>query len=72
LKLTDLRRWPPPRAAVHEAATIRRIASYAYSALLSEVTLTSKPALVDQRNSGANRDMDLQTFLASADAIAPW
>jgi triphosphoribosyl-dephospho-CoA synthase len=63
---------PASRAAVHEATIIRLIASYAHRALLTEVMLTSKPGLVDQRNSGAHRDMDLQTFLASAHAIAPW
>ena len=34
--------------------------------------LTPKPGLVDRRNSGAHRDMDIHTFLASARAIAPW
>jgi triphosphoribosyl-dephospho-CoA synthase len=34
--------------------------------------LTPKPGLVDRRNAGAHRDMDLDTFLASAKAISPW
>jgi triphosphoribosyl-dephospho-CoA synthase len=59
-------------ALVHQAATIRLIPSYAHQALLTEVMLTPKPGLVDQRNSGAHRDMNLQTFLASARAIEPW
>ncbi len=58
-------------AAVHQAMTIGRIASYAHRAVLTEVLLTPKPGLVDQRNCGAHRDMDLQTFLASARAILP-
>lgn len=37
-----------------------------------ELALTLKPGLVDRRNSGAHNDMDLQTFLASVRAIAPW
>ena len=70
---TDRHEGPPAsRAAVHQAAIIRLIATYAHRALLTEVMLTPKPGLVDQRNSGAHRDMDLQTFLASAHAIAPW
>lgn len=58
--------------AVHQATTVGRIASYAHGALVTEVRLTPKPGLVDQRNSGAHRDMDLQTFMESARAIAPW
>ncbi|MEP8673944.1 triphosphoribosyl-dephospho-CoA synthase CitG [Enterobacter hormaechei] len=41
-------------------------------ALLTEVHLTPKPGLVDIRNSGAHRDMDLVTFEKSIAAIAPW
>lgn len=58
--------------AVHQATAVSRIATYAHQALLREVRLTPKPGLVDQRNSGAHSDMDSQTFLASARAIAPW
>ncbi|WP_207552877.1 triphosphoribosyl-dephospho-CoA synthase CitG [Consotaella salsifontis] len=47
-------------------------AGLAYRALIREVTLTPKPGLVDRRNSGANRDMKLSTFMASAAAIAPF
>jgi len=59
-------------ATVDQAKTVSRIAANAHRALLAELTLTPKPGLVDRRNSGAHRDMDLQTFLASAHAIAPW
>lgn len=41
-------------------------------ALLKEVELTPKPGLVDRLNNGAHRDMDLTTFYASIEAIAPW
>lgn len=41
-------------------------------ALLTEVRLTPKPGLVDIRNSGAHRDMDLAVFERSTTAIAPW
>jgi len=47
-------------------------AEYADRALLVELMLTPKPGLVDRRNCGAHRDMDIHTFLASARAIAPW
>jgi len=49
-----------------------RVARLAYRALIAEVELTPKPGLVDTRNSGAHRDMDLGTFHASAAALAPW
>src|SRR5439155_24178258 len=41
-------------------------ADYADRALLTELMLTPKPGLVDRRNCGTHRDMDVQTFLASA------
>ncbi len=41
-------------------------------ALLTEARLTPKPGLVDIRNSGAHRDMDLAVFERSTTAIAPW
>lgn len=41
-------------------------------ALLTEVRLTPKPGLVDIRNAGAHRDMDLAAFERSTAAIAPW
>ncbi|HTO67520.1 MAG TPA: triphosphoribosyl-dephospho-CoA synthase CitG [Bradyrhizobium sp.] len=56
---------PPAKAA-------SAIAEYADQALLAELMLTPKPGLVDRRNCGAHRDMDIHTFLASASAIAPW
>jgi triphosphoribosyl-dephospho-CoA synthase len=48
------------------------IAQLAHGALIREVQLTPKPGLVDRRNNGAHRDMDLDTFLTSAKAISPW
>ena len=50
----------------------KQIGQLAYKALLAEVRLTPKPGLVDRRNTGAHRDMDLCMFERSADAIAPW
>jgi len=58
--------------AIYPASTVSLIAEYADQAVLTELMLTPKPGLVDRRNCGAHRDMDMQTFLASARAIAPW
>ncbi|HUO09397.1 MAG TPA: triphosphoribosyl-dephospho-CoA synthase CitG [Phycisphaerae bacterium] len=60
----------PP--AVRQRMTASVIATTAHRAVLAELMLTPKPGLVDRRNSGAHRDMNLQTFLASTRAIAPW
>jgi triphosphoribosyl-dephospho-CoA synthase len=66
------RRQHEALVAVHQAAIIDFIASFADQALRVELMLTPKPGLVDQRNSGAHHDIDVQTFLTSASAIAPW
>lgn len=46
-----------------------QISELAHQALLEEVYLTPKPGLVDRANSGAHRDMDLQSFERSAKAL---
>lgn len=48
------------------------IANLVERALLTEVRLTPKPGLVDIRNSGAHKDMDLALFEKSTLAVAPW
>src|ERR1700730_7438203 len=63
---------PASRPRVHEANADIQIAEYAEQALLTELMLTPKPGLVGQRNCGAHHDMDMQTFLASALALARW
>jgi triphosphoribosyl-dephospho-CoA synthase len=63
---------PYSPGGAHQATTASAIAEYADRALLAELMLTPKPGLVDRRNCGAHRDMDMHTFLASARAIAPW
>jgi len=57
---------------LHPASTVSLVAAYADQALRTELLLTPKPGLVDLRNCGAHRDMNVQTFLASARAIEPW
>lgn len=49
-----------------------RLSELAEEALLAEVELTPKPGLVDRRNSGAHRDMDLALFRRSARALRPY
>lgn len=48
------------------------IPKLAQEALLKEIYLTPKPGLVDQANTGAHQDMDLNTFLTSIKAISPY
>lgn len=45
------------------------IADAAVQSLLEEVSLTPKPGLVDRRNNGSHKDMDLSIFIASAHAL---
>lgn len=48
------------------------IAVRAYLALTQEVAVTPKPGLVDRNNRGAHKDMGLQHFFASANALRPF
>ena len=50
-------------------AQLHKIASLALEAMLYEAAATPKPGLVDRANSGAHRDMDFFTFMASAAAL---
>ena len=51
---------------------ILSIPKLAQQALLTEIYLTPKPGLVDRANTGAHQDMDINTFLASIEAITPF
>lgn len=51
---------------------ICRIAGDAALALVSEVNITPKPGLVDRLNNGANSDMDISTFIHSAETLRPF
>jgi triphosphoribosyl-dephospho-CoA synthase len=53
-------------------AIVREMASLAHQAMLIEVYTTPKPGLVDRANNGSHRDMCVETFERSAEAIAPW
>jgi triphosphoribosyl-dephospho-CoA synthase len=48
-----------------------QLAETAVWALIEEAELTPKPGLVDQRGSGAHRDMDLAMLLGSATVLYP-
>jgi len=50
----------------------KRVGALAVQSLLDEVCTTPKPGLVDRRNSGSHRDMDIFTFTASAAALSPY
>jgi triphosphoribosyl-dephospho-CoA synthase len=60
----------PP--VIMKPAIVREMASLAHQAMLIEVYTTPKPGLVDRANNGSHRDMSVETFERSADAIAPW
>ena len=47
-----------------------RVPILATRALLEEVSVTPKPGLVDRANNGAHTDMDLNSFLFSANALS--
>ena len=51
---------------------VTEIGALAHRALIDEANVTPKPGLVDRENSGAHRDIDLNLFHASADALRPW
>lgn len=48
------------------------VAELAVQSLLDEANTTPKPGLVDRRNNGSHRDMCLQTFVSSANALRPY
>ena len=48
------------------------IAALAAISLLDEASTTPTPGLVDKRNTGSHTDMDLTTFVASANALRPY
>ena len=50
----------------------RNVANLAVKSLFDEVRTTPKPGLVDMRNNGSHRDMDVALFEASAHALQPY
>jgi len=55
-----------------EIGIIHLLSSLAQQAILSEISLTPKPGLVDRFSNGSHADMSYQTFIESTAAISPW
>lgn len=55
-----------------EEVIIKKLSSLAQQAILSEISLTPKPGLVDKFSNGSHIDMNYQTFINSTAAISPW
>lgn len=55
-----------------EEEIIKKLSSFAQQAILSEISLTPKPGLVDKFSNGSHADMNYQTFIDSTAAISPW
>lgn len=49
-----------------------KVSEIAVKSLIDEVNTTPKPGLVDRRNSGSHTDMNVHTFIKSANALAPY
>lgn len=71
MRRTDVRTGTDRNPAAR-AALLERIGWRVRNALLGEVYATPKPGLVDRRDTGAHRDMNYETFLASTEAITPY
>lgn len=56
----------------HEDEVVQKFSTLAFRAILSEISLTPKPGLVDKFSNGSHSDMNYQTFLDSTTAISPW
>ena len=73
----ELRSFMFPKMAYYcrqqrEAMMIKKLSSFAQQAILSEISLTPKPGLVDKFSNGSHADMNYQTFVDSTAAISPW
>lgn len=62
----------PASLEINKLPWVVRCSQLAHGAMLNEVNLTPKPGLVDMRNSGAHKDMEIVDFYRSADAIRTW
>ena len=60
------------RAATASLLAADALGEAARDALLEEARLTPKPGLIDLANNGAHKDMDLESFCRSAQALAPY
>ena len=53
-----------------EESLIKKLSSLALNAILTEISLTPKPGLVDKLSNGSHSDMNFQTFISSSAAIS--
>ena len=53
-----------------EDRLIKKLSSIALNAILTEISLTPKPGLVDKFSDGSHSDMNFQTFFSSSAAIS--
>ena len=53
-----------------EDRLIKKLSSLALNAILTEISLTPKPGLVDKFSNGSHSDMNFQTFVSSSAAIS--
>ena len=54
----------------HEEFIVRKLSALALNAILTEISLTPKPGLVDKFSNGSHSDMNFQTFICSSAAIS--
>ncbi|MGP1418259.1 MAG: triphosphoribosyl-dephospho-CoA synthase [Sphaerochaetaceae bacterium] len=69
-RLNEIKSLVPP--FVWRYLSALRMADLAYESLIAEVQATPKPGLVDRNDNGSHKDMDINVFLASAEAIKPF
>ena len=50
----------------------KKLSAQALNAMLTEISLTPKPGLVDRFNNGSHTDMDYLSFLGSSATISTW
>lgn len=55
-----------------ECTFAEHVSHQGWRAMMAEVNLSPKPGLVDRFNCGAHKDMALDDFYRSAEAIRPW
>lgn len=70
--LNDCHFYQPTDCGSFELNICELVGNLAYHSMMLEVHLTPKPGLVDCLSSGAHDDMDITTFVASANSLRPY
>ena len=55
-----------------EDEIVKKLSSFALQSILTEISLSPKPGLVDKFSNGSHMDMNYMTFLNSTSAISGW